>query len=203
MRHGAERRDPEPFFGEHRRGAGKSHDIARARRHHAGLGAVCPAQPEIDQRLVGRREPHARGLGGDQRLKMQNVDKPGFDQLRLRQRRRDPQDRLVGEEYRAFRHRMHVAAKAQRREIVEHAFPEPTIVRKPIDLAGREAQILQKVERLFETRRHQELPPGGKRADEKLKDRGLRMAVVQVGLDHVELIKVGEQRGRNVVHAGA
>ena len=62
------------------------------------------AQAEIDQQLAGRGQHHARRLGGDQRLVMQDVDQPGLDQLRLRQRRGDAQDRLVGEEHAAFRH---------------------------------------------------------------------------------------------------
>ena len=68
--------------------------------------AACPARPASSRRL-----------GGDQGLEMQEIDEPRFDELRLGQRRGHAQDRLVGEEYRAFRHRMHVAGESQRAKI--------------------------------------------------------------------------------------
>ena len=55
-------------------GAGEADEVACPRRHQAGFGAVRAAEAEIDQNLVRRRQQHPRGLGGDQGLKMQNVD---------------------------------------------------------------------------------------------------------------------------------
>ena len=67
---------------------------------------------------------------------MENVDEPGFDQLRLRQWRRDPQDRLVGEEYGSFRHRMNVAREPQLGKMRKQHLAEAAGAREPIDLLG-------------------------------------------------------------------
>ena len=136
---------PNSSSGKHGRGAGEAGDVARPRRHQAGLGAVRAPQAEIDQHLVRRRQHHPRRFGGDQGLKMQNVDQPRFDQLRLRQRRGDPQDRLIGEEHRALGHGMHVAGEAQRGEIIEQVVPEAAGALEPVDFGrARNAAISRK-----------------------------------------------------------
>ena len=63
---------PNCLLGEHRGGAGEARDVARARCQQSGLAAMGAAQAEIDQQLAGRRQHHARGLGGHQRLEMQD-----------------------------------------------------------------------------------------------------------------------------------
>ena len=150
------------------------------------------AETEIDQQLARRGEDAARRLGGDQRLEMQNVDEPGLDELRLRQRRGDAQDRFAGEKRRAFRHGVHIAGKAKRREIIEHVLSEAAGALEPCDVGRGEAQIFQIVERLLEAGGEQKSAPPRQRAHEKLEHRGLREASIQIGLDHVELVEVGE-----------
>ena len=201
MRHGAVERDAEHFAGQHRGGAGETGEVARPRRHQSGLGAMGPAQPEIDQHFVRRGEPHARRLGGDQRLKMQNVDQPRFDELRLRQRRGDAQDRLVGEEHRAFGHGVHVAAETEVAQIIEQVLLEPAGALQPGDLVRREAKVLQKIERLLQPGRQQKSAPRRQGAGEKFEHRRIGIAMVQIGLGHVELVEVGEQRADRFIGA--
>ena len=67
--------------------------------------------------------------------------------------------------------------------------------------AAREAQAFQKIERLFEPRRHQEAAPRRQAADEQFEYGRLGIAMVQVSLDHVDLIKVRQQR-TDVFHRG-
>src|SRR5271166_619063 len=55
-------------------------------------------------------------------------------------------------------------------------------------------KLLEEIERLLKAGREQESPPGGQLAHEELEHRGLRVAMIQVGLHHVELVKIGEQR---------
>ena len=194
MRHGAVERDAEHFAGLYRGGAGETGEVARARRHQSGLGAVRPAQPEIDQHFVRRGKPHARRLGGDQRLKVQNIDQPRFDELRLRQRCGDAQDRLVGEERRAFGHGVDVAAETEVCEIIEQVWLEAAGAFQPRNVVRREAQLLQKIQRLLEPRCQQESAPRRQGAGEKFEHRRVGVAMVQIGLGHVELVEVGEQR---------
>ena len=86
---------------------------------------------------------------------MQDIDQARFDELRLRQRRGDPQDRLVGKENRALRHGVDVAGEAEVAQIIEQVFSEPAGALEPVDFGGREAKVFEKIERL--------LQPGGDR----------------------------------------
>ena len=56
------------------------------------------------------------------------------------------------------------------------------------------AQLLEEIERLFEPSHHQEAAPFRQLAHEQLEDRRLGLAVGQIGLDHIELVQVGEER---------
>ena len=76
-------------------------------------------RPKSTSSLVGRLDRRARGLAGDHGLEMQQVHEPRFHQLRFRQRRDDAHDRLVGEQYGAFRNRVDVAGEAQPREPID------------------------------------------------------------------------------------
>ena len=179
MRHRAEDRDAVALAGKHRGGAGESGDVARSRRPEAGLGAVRAAQAEIDQRLARRRQHHARRLGGDQRLEMQNVDQARLHQLRLRQRRGHAQDRLVGEEHRALRHGVDVAGEAKPRELVEQALPKRPVRASQSMSSAEKRRLFEKVERLLEPGRHQEAAPRRQLAHEELEYRGLGLAMIQ------------------------
>ena len=77
------------------------------------------AQSEIDEQLVGCEQHHARCLGGDQGLKMQNVDEARLDKLCFWERSSDAQNRLVPKEYAAFPNGMHLAAEAEFGEIID------------------------------------------------------------------------------------
>ena len=79
------------------------------------LAGPTATQAEVDQDPAGRRQHHARGLGGNHRLELQVVHEPRLDQLRLRQGRRHPHDRLVGKEYRSFGDGVHVTGAVSRR----------------------------------------------------------------------------------------
>ena len=202
MRHRAESGDAEALLGQHGGGAGKARDVARTGGHDAGFAAVRAAQAEIDQQLARRRKHHPRGLGGDQRLEMQDIDQPRLDQLRLGQRRGHAQDRLVGKEHRAFRHGMHVAGEAKS---AQDARASPCQI-------GRCApsQSISSAEKCRPSRKSsacsspaatKKAAPGGKLANEELENRGLGLAVIQVRLDHVELVEIGQQRTRGVIHS--
>ena len=78
-------------------------------------------EAEIDEHLARSGEHHACRLGRDQRLKMHDVDKARFDKLRLGERCRHAQDRLIGEEDRALRKGVDIAGKAEIGEIRESA----------------------------------------------------------------------------------
>ena len=131
---------------------------------------------------------------------MHDIDQPGLDQLRLRHRRSDAHDRLIGEEHAAFRHGVDIAGEAKTGKAVEQSFVEPVRASQPVDLFGREAKIFEKIQHLLEAGGDQKSPARREFADEKFEDRRLGLAMVQIGLDHVELIEVGEQGARQWIH---
>ncbi len=133
-------------------------------------------------------------------MKMKDVDQTRFDQLGLRKRRGHAKDRLVGEEDGAFRHRIDVTGEAQACEIVEQAVREPIVLPKPIDLLPRKLQVLKKVESLFKPCGDKKAPASGKPAHKELEYRRIRLAMIQIGLKHRQLIKVGQKSACRRMH---
>ena len=122
---------------------------------------------------------------------MQNIDEARFNQLRLRQRRRNTQNGLVGKEYRSFRHCVHVAREAECREMIKQALVEAAASCEPVNLLCREAQSFKEIERLLKSGRYQEAASRREFAYEELKYRRLCLAMIQVRLEHVELVEIG------------
>jgi hypothetical protein len=104
---------------------------------------VRAAQAEIDQQFSRRGERHARRLCRDQRLKVEDVDKACLDILGLGQRRRHTDDRLIGEENRALRHRMDITGETKPGEVVDQIAPEPAAAFEPLDFFWRNPQVLE------------------------------------------------------------
>ncbi len=92
---------------------------------------------------------------------MEQVDEPTFHQLRLGQRSDDPQDRLVGEERRALRQRMHRAGEAKIFQRSHELRAEAAVAGQPVQFLGGEPQVLQIIQCLFQTGGEQEFPFGG------------------------------------------
>jgi hypothetical protein len=85
-----------------------------------------------------------------------------------------------------------VAGEAKTGKVVEQSLVEPVRASKPVDLFGREAKVLEKIQHLLEAGGNQESPARRKFADKKFKDGRLGLAMVQIGLDHVELVEIRE-----------
>ena len=152
------------------------------------------AQPEIHQDLAGRGEHAARRLGRNQRFKVNQVDEARFHKLGLRHGSDHAQDGLVGKENRAFRHRVHFAGKAQRLEMPDEIGGKEAAFGDPLQFLGTKAQPLQVFDRLFQSRRHHEVAVGRELPDEEFEHGGLAHAAHVVGVQHGELVEIGEER---------
>jgi hypothetical protein len=73
VRHRAVARYAEGLTGKHGRRSSKAGEIGGARREQSRLGAVSAPHAEVDQQFARRREHAAHGLGGDQRLEVQDI----------------------------------------------------------------------------------------------------------------------------------
>ena len=78
--------------------------------------------------------------------------------------------------------------------------PNRPLLLEPVELLRREAQALEEVERLLEPGRNEKPTPGRQLAHEEFEDRRLGFPMLQVGLDHVELVEVGEQWACGKIH---
>src|SRR5918997_4604665 len=129
------------------------------------------AQAKIHEQFARRGEYQASRLGGDQSLEMDQIDKPGFNQLRLWQGRHDTQHRFIGEEHRPFRHRLDIAGKLERCQVIDESRFESSAALDPIEFLGCKTEPLEKRERLLETCNQQEITAVGKLAHEQFKYR--------------------------------
>ena len=113
---------------------------------------------------------------------------------------RHPKDRLVGKENGALRHLVDIAAEPKSGEVIEKLLAETRTACQLLDFLRREPQVLQEVERRLESGRHQESASRRQLANEELEHGGFCVAMLKVGLEHVELIEVGEQRAGFGIH---
>ena len=191
--HGARQGDAPAHPRPHVRGPVEAGDVAGPRREQGGLGAVGAAHAEVRQHLVPGGQPHPGRLRGDQGLELQQIDETGLHQLGLAQGRHDPQEGLVGKEDRALGQGVDLAGEAQVGEGIDERLVKAPAVGEPLQLIGGKAQAFEIVEGLFQTRRHQEIAAGRQLAHKELEDRRVRHALVEIGLEHGELIEIGEQ----------
>ena len=194
VRHRAEHRNAVLQAGLGGRAAVEAGQPGRPRREQRGLGAVGAAHAEVDQLAPAPREDDARGLRGDQRLQVDDVQQAALGELRLRQGRGHAKDRFVGEEHGALGHRVDVAGEAELAQARQQFVGEAPLARQPVDFAVGERERLEEVERLLESGRDQETALSGQLAHEQLEHRGLDHPAMQVGLQHRQLVQVGEQR---------
>ena len=168
----------------------------------ARLNALGAAKREVDEVATIGRDDAARGFARDRRLEGDQVEQHGLDQLRLRQRCGDLEDRLARERHSAFGDRPHVPGEAESPESLQLGRPEALGLGQPADVVVLEAEVFEVIEARFDAGGDEETPRRGQRADEKAERRSARHAAAQVARGHVELVEVGEQRvqaGRRIL----
>ena len=197
MRHRAGRRHAKATRGFDQRRPLAATDERRARRRERRIDAVCAPRAEFDDRAALCRAHDPGGLARHARLKADDREERGLHQLRLGQRRRHAQQRLVREYRRSFRHRPHIAGKAERLQVVVEELARHLRKLRPFAqpraLLVREPEMLEIVEGLVEAGGHQERSPRRQTPDEQL-ERG-RADVVRTPITggHRQLIQVGRQ----------
>src|SRR5690606_14090067 len=103
-------------------------------------------------------------------------------------------DRLIGKEDGAFRHGVDVAGEAKIFEPGDEVFAETSRAAQPVDILLRKAQVFQEIQCLFQPSSDKKLATARQFAHKKLEDRRFRFPMLQVSLDHVELVKVSQKR---------
>jgi hypothetical protein len=131
---------------------------------------------------------------------VQEIDEPCLDELRLRERRRHADDRLIGEEDGALGHGIDIAGETQSRQPVDEVLGES--VRSPEVVERRlvEPESLEKIQHLLKASRHKKSASRRQLPNEKLEYRRVGHAICAIPLQHRELIEVREKRIIRVDH---
>src|SRR5690242_9174117 len=85
-------------------------------------------------------------------------------------------------------------------QIVDHLFAEPTRAGEPCEVVFGEAQVLEIIERRLLSGGDQEITGFGNVADEKLEHRRACDAMLQIRLEHVELVEVRQKAAIPTFH---
>ena len=167
----------------------------------AAVDALGAPQAEVDHLVAARGEHHARRLGRDQRLEVDEVEQRRLDELRLQQRAPHAHERLVGEHHRPLGHRVHVAARgaartsSRRKRRVEE---RPAVVarrgrrgrrgpRSPKRKSGEQSRTRARPQATAKP------PPNGFRRKKRWNTASVSaLPGAPVGLGHRELVEVGE-----------
>ena len=105
--------DAKHFAREHVAGGVAAADDRRARAVDARVRPLRAPQAKFQNAAALRGLHHAAGLGGDERLMVDDVEQRGFDELRLEDRRAHADQRLAGEHDGALGHGVNIARKAE------------------------------------------------------------------------------------------
>ena len=151
--------------------------------------------------MMNRNSNDARRFRCHHRLQLHQVDQPRLHKLRLRQGRDDAQQRLLGKEHGALRHRIDIAGEAKTFKIAEEISGEAARPAQPVEIGGGKPHGFDELDCLRQTCCHQEAAPRRQLAAEELEHGRFRHAVLQVRLHHVELVEVGQQGIGEQVHA--
>src|SRR5215470_18599757 len=125
---------------------------------------------------------------------MQNVDQPRLDELGYWQRCRNADQRFVRKTDGAFWHCVDVAGEADTGKIIEKIGAKSSRAPEPVNFRGGKPQRFEIGEGVLEPSSQQETAPGGQPPNKELKNGLFVFAAVQVGLDHVEFVKIGGER---------
>ena len=104
----AAHRDPVEPAGERVRGRVAAADVGGPARGEAAVDPLGAAQPELDHRLAARGEADAGRLRRDERLEVHDREERRLEEHARDDRAGDAHERLVREDDRALRHRVHV-----------------------------------------------------------------------------------------------
>ena len=170
-------------------------DVKRARGFQPGVGAVHAAQSEVHDLPAPCSLDHARRLGGEDGLQMDLVHHERLDELRLGNRRLDFDEGLVREHRCPFRDGVDVARESKLLQMLEERLREAP---ERVQIGeGRlvEAERLEKRQHIVQPARQQVVPPLGQTPHEEAEHGDLTHLLLEIGLEHGELVQVREQSG--------
>ena len=170
-------------------------DDRRARAVDARVRSLRAAQAELEHAVALRRLHDAAGLGGDQRLMVDDVEQRRLHQLRLDHGRAHAHDGLGGEDDRALGHGVDVAREPEILQEVEEALVKRIQAAQVRDVLRGEVQAADVLDRLLQARGDRMRRLVALLAIEQVEHGDvLRHAVAPVAVHHRQFIQVGHHR---------
>src|SRR5690606_24783700 len=133
-------------------------------------------------------------------LKMQQIDEARLDELCLGHWSGHAQDGLVLEEHASFRHRADIASEAEGRKPFQELAAEAAAAREPGEVGLGEARPLEETDHLLQASRQQEVTTRRQLPDKELEYCFVRCPLVEINLQHVELVEVSQEQAVVAVH---
>ncbi len=190
-------------------GGGASPDVRGATRGDGAVDALGASEAELEDGLALGGVADAGGLGGDEGLEVEDVEKGSLDELGLEQGAADAKHRRVRKHGGAFRDGVDVAGELHLLEVVEESpFEERgSIVARErfeeVDVSLLEADGAEVVDGFVESGGDGVAASEGILAEEEV-EHGFALAEpgLPVPVGHGELVQVGEQGERVAVESG-
>ena len=199
VRVGALDRNPEAHPGEHVRGRGAATDVRGATGSERTVGALGPAQAEFEDGLPLRGDRHARGLGRDEGVEVDQAQQRGLEQLALDDRPAHADQGLVRKDHGPFRDGVDVRGQAQGAEVIEEGALEERLAvvagqgREVAERSGFEAEIVQPVDDRLQSAGHRIAALERQLAEGQTEHRlALGATGAPVGVGHGQLVEVGQ-----------
>ena len=162
------------------------------------LGA---AQTELDDGIALGGEANARGFGGDERLKIKEIEQGGFDELAFQDGATNPDQWFLWKNDRAFGDRVHVQLEFQCMQVFQESGVEEAFAIiacegfKVIEVGLLEAEAAKILDGIGEAAADGKAAMERCVAEEQMED-GLLIGFVRfpIGAGHGQLVKVGDRQ---------
>ena len=203
VRGGADGRDAVAEAGREVGGGGEAADVRGAGRGDGGQ-LVRAAGAHLDQRPAARGGGHPGGGGRDRRVVVEDGEDHGLQEHALREGALDPQDRRAGEVHLALGVAPDVAAEAVGGQPFEGRLVDDAALAQEAEDVGVEPEVLDGVQHPAGAGHDAVAAALGQPAGEDLEDRApVGRARLERGLQHRQLVVVGEERCRRNIHRQA
>ena len=157
----------------------------------AGIGTLGTAQAEFHDAIAFCRIADARGLGGDEALVVDDVEKGRLDELRFHDRGNDLYHGLSGEHKGSFGDRVDRACEAEFGKVSEEILVKDAEPAKIIDVLFAEMELFDILYKLFDTAHDRIAAAEGIISEERVEDDSIVLfLILKISLHHSQFIQI-------------
>ena len=170
-------------------------DIGSSRPHHRAVHALGPAGTKLQHRPALGSPHQAAGLGGNQALVVDAQQGVSLNELGLRRRRPDRNQRFIGEYRRSLGHRPDVPGKAEGPQIVQEILFKKALCPQVGNILFVKMQILDILDQLLQAGSNGIAAAIGNPAEKDVKiGNALLHPLTEIAVGHGHLVEVEQHR---------